>query len=70
VRHADRIVVIADGHVVEDGTHAQLRALGGRYDRMFGLQAQRFAAEEDRADPTAGSRTAGSRTATPTGQGG
>jgi ATP-binding cassette, subfamily B, bacterial len=70
VRHADRIVVIADGRVVEDGTHAQLRALGGRYDRMFGLQAQRFAAEEDRPDPIAGSRTAGSRTATPTGQGG
>ncbi|WP_020579936.1 ABC transporter ATP-binding protein [Actinopolymorpha alba] len=45
VRHADRIVVIADGRMVEDGTHDELRALGGRYDRMFTLQAQRFAAE-------------------------
>jgi ATP-binding cassette, subfamily B, bacterial len=42
VRRADRIVVLADGHVVEDGSHAELVALGGRYARLYDLQAQRF----------------------------
>jgi len=42
VRRADRIVVLADGHVVEDGSHAALVAHGGRYARLYDLQAQRF----------------------------
>jgi ATP-binding cassette, subfamily B, bacterial len=44
VRHADRIVVIEGGRVVEDGTHESLMRAGGRYAEMFSLQAQRFAA--------------------------
>ncbi|HZG43901.1 MAG TPA: ABC transporter ATP-binding protein, partial [Longimicrobium sp.] len=44
VRHADRIVVIGGGRVVEDGTHDELMAAGGRYAEMFSLQAERFAA--------------------------
>ncbi len=43
VRRADRIVVLADGAVVEDGSHTQLMATGGRYAEMFTLQAARFA---------------------------
>ena len=43
VRHADRIVVLDDGRIVEDGSHAELVAHGGRYARMFALQAERFA---------------------------
>lgn len=42
VRRADRIVVLADGAVVEDGTHDSLLAAGGRYAEMFTLQAARF----------------------------
>jgi ATP-binding cassette subfamily B protein len=43
VRHADRIVVIDEGRIVEDGSHAELLATGGRYAAMFTLQASRFA---------------------------
>ena len=42
VRRADRIVVLADGRVVEDGSHAELMAEGGRYARLFTMQADRF----------------------------
>lgn len=42
VRRADRIVVLADGRVVEDGSHADLMAEGGRYARLFTMQADRF----------------------------
>jgi ATP-binding cassette subfamily B protein len=39
VRMADRILVLADGAIQEQGTHAQLVALGGRYAELFELQA-------------------------------
>ncbi len=39
VRMADRILVLADGALVEQGTHQQLVALGGRYAELFELQA-------------------------------
>ncbi|HYH82539.1 MAG TPA: ABC transporter ATP-binding protein [Longimicrobium sp.] len=39
VRMADRILVLEHGVVLEDGTHDQLVALGGRYAELFALQA-------------------------------
>src|SRR5262249_42172551 len=52
VRHADRICVLEAGRVVELGSHDELMAHGGRYRRMFDLQAARFAedAEDEEAD--------------------
>jgi len=40
VRRADRIYVLADGTVVEHGSHASLMSLGGSYAELFRLQAR------------------------------
>ncbi len=42
VRMADRIVLIKNGRIVEDGSHSQLIALGGRYAELFELQAASY----------------------------
>jgi ABC-type multidrug transport system fused ATPase/permease subunit len=44
VRMADRIVLLSDGRITEQGSHDTLMAADGRYARMFRLQAARFAA--------------------------
>jgi ATP-binding cassette subfamily B protein len=42
VRMADRIIVLADGRIAEQGSHPQLMALGGQYAEMFELQASSY----------------------------
>ncbi|HLF40276.1 MAG TPA: ABC transporter ATP-binding protein, partial [Acidimicrobiia bacterium] len=42
VRRADRIIVLENGRVAEAGGHDELIALGGRYARMFRLQARYY----------------------------
>src|SRR5207249_7473695 len=39
VRMADRIVVLDDGRILEERTHADLLARGTRYAQLFTLQA-------------------------------
>lgn len=43
VRDADLIVVLADGRVVEQGSHAELMAMQGRYAELFEVQARGYA---------------------------
>lgn len=42
VRLADRIIVLADGTVLEHGTHEALLAAGGLYAELFNLQAEAY----------------------------
>ncbi|MGA2374643.1 MAG: ABC transporter ATP-binding protein [Candidatus Sulfotelmatobacter sp.] len=42
VRMADRIVVLENGRIAEDGDHENLTRLGGRYAEMFELQAASY----------------------------
>ena len=52
MRMADRTLVLEKGQLREDGTHAELLAQGGRYARLFTLQAESLGA----GSPTAVSR--------------
>jgi ATP-binding cassette subfamily B protein len=42
VRMADRIIVLQNGMVVEDGSHKELVASGGLYAELFALQAEGY----------------------------
>ncbi len=42
VRSADRILVLENGKITEEGTHDQLASLGGRYAEMFEMQASSY----------------------------
>ncbi len=42
VRMSDRILVLENGRIAEDGSHDRLMALGGRYAAMFEMQAASY----------------------------
>jgi ATP-binding cassette, subfamily B, bacterial len=42
VRSADRILVLENGKIAEEGTHDQLASMGGRYAEMFEMQASSY----------------------------
>jgi subfamily B ATP-binding cassette protein MsbA len=52
IRHADRIVVLEDGRIVEEGRHEDLLAQGGVYAKLYYLQF-RPGEEEAAVEPEA-----------------
>ena len=40
IRRADRIVVLEEGEIVEQGTHDQLMAMGGLYAKLVNVDGQ------------------------------
>lgn len=70
VRHADVIVVLEQGRVLEQGSHEELMARDGRYAQLFRIQAERFTdadqdtdgdQHDDAAEPGAETTTSGVR---------
>jgi ATP-binding cassette subfamily B protein len=47
VMHADQIIMLENGRIVEQGTHEELVRLGGRYANLWRLQTDQEAPEED-----------------------
>jgi ABC-type multidrug transport system fused ATPase/permease subunit len=45
IRDADRIIVLKDGVVAEQGTHDQLLAMGGTYAELYSVQFDTTAAK-------------------------
>jgi ATP-binding cassette subfamily B protein len=45
VRSADRIYVLKEGEIVEQGSHTELMAVGGLYAELFNLQAAAYLAD-------------------------
>jgi ATP-binding cassette subfamily B protein len=56
VRLANRICVMHEGRIIEQGTHDELMALGGEYAKLFNLQASSFLADSLAVSPAESGR--------------
>ena len=57
VRHADRIVVLSEGRVVEEGEHEGLLGIeGGKYRELWELQSQDGGEGEEEGEEEGGER--------------
>ena len=47
VQNADRIILVDDGQIAEEGTHAELMKLDGRYAKLFNTQRLDYSSDEE-----------------------
>lgn len=47
-RFCDRIILIADGDIAEEGSHSELMALGGKYAELFEMQSSYYSDETNK----------------------
>ena len=47
VKNCDRVLMLENGRLIEEGTHKELIALGGRYCEMYKRQAMNYLAIEN-----------------------
>ncbi|HIS76107.1 MAG TPA: ABC transporter ATP-binding protein [Candidatus Merdivicinus excrementipullorum] len=45
-RFCDRIILLSDGGIAEEGTHDSLMAQGGKYTELFGIQSRYYGKED------------------------
>lgn len=43
-KNADRIIMLANGEIIEEGSHEELMKLNGKYAEMFNMQAEKYRA--------------------------
>ena len=41
-RNADKIFMLEDGSIIEEGTHEELMNVKGKYAEMFNMQAEKY----------------------------
>ena len=46
IRRCDRIIVLEDGRLIEQGSHRELMAQEGKYWELFSTQAKRYLPQE------------------------
>jgi len=52
IRNANRIIVLSEGRIVEEGSHDELIALHGEYRRLYNLQFKDDGLRMDKAGKT------------------